>query len=59
MHGGDAQTLLIVILVLAGVLVSSAAATVRVTKRPGRVTHGDKASVTIAVSPKARCTIGT
>jgi len=35
-----------------------AAATVRVTKRPGRVSPGDKASVTVVVSPKARCTIG-
>ena len=37
---------------------SSAAAKVRVTKRPGRVSPGDKASVTVVVSPKARCTIG-
>jgi hypothetical protein len=37
---------------------ASAAATVRVTKRPGRVSPGDKASVTVLVSPKARCTIG-
>ena len=44
--------------VLAGILVSSAAATVRITKRPGRVNHGDDASVTVVVSPKARCTIG-
>jgi hypothetical protein len=36
---------------------ASAAATVRVTKRPGRVSPGDKASVTVVVSPKARCTI--
>ena len=44
--------------VLAAVFVSSAAATVRVTKRPGRVSPGDTASVTVVVSPKARCTIG-
>ncbi len=50
--------ILVLAVVLAGVFVSSAAATVRVTKRPGRVTHGDKASVTVVVSPKARCTIG-
>lgn len=36
----------------------AAAATVRITKRPGRVAHGDKASVTVVVTPKARCTIG-
>lgn len=45
-------------LVLAAVVVSSAAASVRVTKRPGRVSPGDKASLTVIVSPKARCTIG-
>ena len=33
-------------------------ATVRVTKRPGRVTHGDDGERHRAVSPKARCTIG-
>ena len=49
---------LVVAIVLAGVLVSSAAATVRVTKRPGRVSPGGKASVTVVVKPKARCTIG-
>lgn len=49
---------LVVSVALAGVLVSSAAATVRVTKRPGRVSTGDKASVTVVVTPKARCTIG-
>jgi hypothetical protein len=46
------------VFVLAAVLVSSAAATVRVTKRPGRVSPGDTASVTVVVSPRARCTIG-
>lgn len=43
---------------LALVLVSSAAAGVRVTKRPGRVSPGGTASVTVVVTPKARCTIG-
>ena len=37
---------------------ASVVATVRITKRPGRVNHGDDASVTVIVSPKARCTIG-
>lgn len=50
--------MLVLTVALAGVLVSSAAATVRVTKRPGRVSTGDRASVTVVVSPKARCTIG-
>ena len=49
---------LILAMILAAVFVASAAATVRVTKRPGRVNHGDDASVTVTVSPKARCTIG-
>ena len=51
---------MIVAVVLAAVFVSSAAAAVRVTKRPGRVSTGDMASVTVSVSvsPKARCTIG-
>lgn len=39
-------------------VVGSAAASVRITKKPGRVTAGDTASVTVAVSPSARCTIG-
>lgn len=39
-------------------LAETALASVRITKRPGRVTHGDKASVTVVVTPKARCTIG-
>lgn len=43
---------------LAAVLVSSASATVRITKAPGRVARGGSASVTVTVSPKARCTIG-
>ena len=50
--------ILAVTVVLAALFVSSAAATVRVTKRPGRVSPGDSASVTVVVSPKARCTIG-
>ena len=50
--------ILVFAVVLAAVLVSSAAATVKVTKRPGRVSTGDRASVTVVVSPKARCTIG-
>lgn len=49
---------MMVAVVLAAVFVSSAAAAVRVTKRPGRVSTGDMASVTVSVSPKARCTIG-
>jgi hypothetical protein len=44
--------------VVAAVFVSAAAAAVRVTKRPGRVSTGDLASVTVTVSPRARCTIG-
>ena len=31
---------------------------VRVKKRPGEVSTGDTASVTVTVSPRARCTIG-
>lgn len=50
--------ILVLAVLLAAVFVSSAAATVRVTKRPGRVSPGDTASVTVVVSPKARCTIG-
>ena len=34
------------------------AASVRVTKAPGRVSRGSKASLTVAVTPGARCTIG-
>ena len=49
---------LMVVVVLAAVFVSAAAAAVRVTKRPGRVSTGDMASVMVSVSPKARCTIG-
>src|SRR6478609_857551 len=57
---GDMRRVLIVLLAiaLAGVLASSALAAVRVTKRPGRVSTGDTASVTVSVSPNARCTIG-
>ena len=50
--------ILVLAVVLATVFVSSAAATVRVTKRSGRVTRGASASVTVVVSPKARCQIG-
>jgi len=50
--------ILAVAIVLAALFVSSAAATVRVTKRPGRVWPGNTASVTVVVKPKARCTIG-
>ena len=46
------------IVVAAVVLVSSASANVRVMKPAGRVSPGDKASVTIGVSPRSRCTIG-
>jgi hypothetical protein len=49
---------LMIVVVLAAVFVSAAVAAVRVTKRPGRVSTGDMASVTVAVSPRARCTIG-
>jgi hypothetical protein len=37
---------------------SSADAAVRVTRAPGQVAHGDYASVTVVVVPRARCTIG-
>ena len=50
--------ILLTAIVLAGIIVSSAFAAVRVTKRPGRVLTGDTASVTVSVSPQARCTIG-
>ena len=50
--------ILVLAVTLAAVFVSSAAATVRVTKKPGRVSPGDTARVTVVVSPKARCTIG-
>jgi hypothetical protein len=46
------------VIVVAAVFASSASAAVRITKQPGRVSRGDSASVTVAVSPKARCTIG-
>jgi len=52
------STVLLTIVAAAAVLVSSASATVRVLKPAGRVTAGDKASVTITVSPRSRCTIG-
>ena len=52
------MTMLVTAVVLAGLLASSALAAVRVTKRPGRVSHGDKASVTVVATPRARCTIG-
>jgi hypothetical protein len=51
-------TTLLLAVVVAGILASSALAGVRVTKRPGRLSPGDHASVTVAVTPKARCTIG-
>jgi hypothetical protein len=44
--------------VLLGLLAASASASVRVTKAPGRVAAGDFASVTVILSPRARCTIG-
>ena len=50
--------ILVLAVILIGVFVSSASASVRVTKRPGKVSPGDSASVTVVVSPKARCTIG-
>jgi hypothetical protein len=43
---------------LVAALAPSAGATVRVTKAPGRVLVGELASVTVAVKPTARCTIG-
>ncbi len=49
---------LVLTVVLAMVLVSPAAANVRITKKPGKVSTGDTASITVVVSPKARCTIG-
>jgi hypothetical protein len=51
-------TVTLVVVVAAALFVSSASATVRITNQPGRVSRGDSASVTVAVSPKARCTIG-
>ena len=48
----------ILVLVVAGVLASAATAAVHVTKRPARASGGDTVSVTIRVSPRARCTIG-
>jgi len=50
--------ILVLAVALAGILISSAAAIVRVTKPPGRASPGDKAGVTVVVTPKARCTIG-
>jgi hypothetical protein len=49
---------LVAAVALAAMLASSAFATVRVTKTPGAVGTGDMASVTVRVTPKARCTIG-
>jgi hypothetical protein len=51
-------TTLLLAVLLAGILASAALAGVRITKRPGRVSPGDKASVTVVVTPRARCTIG-
>jgi len=51
-------TLIVLLAVAAAAFVSSASASVRVMKSAGRVTAGDKASVTITVSPRSRCTIG-
>jgi len=48
----------VLVLAAAAVLASSASAGVRVVKSAGKVTPGDKASVTIAVSPRSRCVIG-
>jgi hypothetical protein len=39
-------------------LAAAAGAAVRVTKSPGRVAAGEYASVSVAVRPPARCTIG-
>ena len=50
--------ILVLAVFLAAVFVASAAASVRVTKRPGKVSPGGTASVAVVVSPKARCTIG-
>jgi len=52
------QIIVVVAALALTIVTSSALAAVRVTERPGRVSPGDKASVTITVSPKARCTIG-
>lgn len=50
--------IVVTVLVLSGILVSSALAQVRVMKHPGRVAAGHRASVTVAVSPTGgRCTI--
>ena len=48
--------ILVVALGVSAVCVSSALATVRVTKRSGPVSPGDTASVRVVVSPRARCT---
>jgi hypothetical protein len=55
-----ARAALVIGLAVAAValLAPAAAATVRVTKAPGRVPTGELATVTVAVKPRARCTIG-
>jgi hypothetical protein len=49
---------LVVVVVAFTILAPLATASVRVTKAPGRVSAGDYATVTVAVSRRARCTIG-
>jgi len=44
-------------LVAAAALASPALGAIRLVKAPGRVSAGDRASVTVAVSPASRCTI--
>jgi hypothetical protein len=51
-------TAAILTIALSAVLVASANASVRETKAPGRVPVGEFASVTVAVKPRSRCTIG-
>jgi hypothetical protein len=51
------STVVLSVVAAAAVLVSSASASIRVMKPAGRVSAGDKASVTIVVSPRSRCTI--
>ena len=52
------STVVLALAAAVAVFASSASAGVRVMKPAGRVTAGDQASVTIAVSPRSRCTIG-
>jgi hypothetical protein len=48
----------VVAVVLTGAAAGSAAATVHVTAAPGTVYPGELATMTVVVTPRARCTIG-